>query len=291
VEVDRRSSLSALCYLNLFPMSILRCVMVAMAVPVSVVGYCDEACYGCQADAKGKILMVLAGTHFVEFLVVVVFLFIVLCKRAAPFERALRLLRRWHVCRGRRETPPAQDSWHALCRRGCKFLRILCCGLMGGSEVAAQSSANGSSASCLLEISIVLADYFDHGGNELDVTPTDLIAGLIAVAASQRQKRKRLNSSIPGTFLTSATSLATGDLEEGLTECAVDETGMIEEDEDDGFIVSPHGTKRRRVVKVRRLQLRRGDDDEAFYTTTHRSRLLPGMLYWLCSSSLSRCLT
>jgi hypothetical protein len=260
-------------------MSILRCAMAAMAVPVSVVGYCNYACFGCKAETKGKIMMVLAGTHFVEFIVVGVFLFIVLYKRAAPFARSLRLLRRWNMCQSRQESSPAQDFWYDLCRRGCTFTRILCCGLMGGNEVAALSPITASSASCLSEISIVLADYFDHGGNELDVTPTDLIAGLRAVAASQRQKRKRLNYVPPGTFLATAASLATGDLEEGFSECAPEETGIIGEEEDDAFIVSPHGTKRRRVVKVRRLQLRRGDDDEAFYTATHRSRLLPGMLH------------
>lgn len=257
-------------------MSILRCATVALALQVAVVSYCDDRCYGCKTDALGKILMVLVGTQFVEFVVVGVFLFVVLYKRAAPFQRCLRLLRRWNMYRERPETIHPQDFWHAFCRRICSLLRIVCCGMLGGREVATLSSTTASSASCLSEISVVLADYFDHGGIELDVTPTDLIAGLRVVAASQRLKRKQSKSSVRRTVLSSAASLATGDLEEGLVECTVGEAEM-EDEVDDAVIISPHGTKRRRVLMVSRLQLRRGDDDEAFFATTQRSRLMPGM--------------
>jgi hypothetical protein len=254
----------------------LRCSTVALAVPVVVVGYCNDACYGCKADAHGKILMVLAGTQFVEFVVVGVFLFIVLYKRAAPFQRFLLLLRQWNMCRDRRETISAHDFWHAFCRRSCSCLRIVCCGMLGGREVATLSSTTGSSASCLFEISMVLADYFDQGGNELDVTPTDLVAGLRVVAASQRLKRKQSVFDTCAPVLMRAASLATGDLEEGFVACSLDETEM-EDEADDAVIVSPNGTSRRKVLMVRRLQLRRGDDDETFFATTQRSRLLPGM--------------
>lgn len=274
MEVDRRSSLSLLCSLNLFPMSLLRCATVALAIPVEVVGVCNDQCYGCRDDTNRKILLALTGTHYLEFVVVVGFLVVTLYRKASPFQRCLRLLRRWNMCRRQQEQVDSKDVWHSLCRKGCSCLRIMCCGILGGSEVATLSTSANSSASCLSEISLVLADYFDHGDNKLDVTPSDLVAGLMAVAASQRLKRKQYNLSQRGnSIVAAAASLATGDLEEGLTECAVDHT------EDDGdVVISPRGTKRRRVLKVKHLQLRRDDDDEAFYEKIERVRLLPGTI-------------
>jgi sn1-specific diacylglycerol lipase len=62
--------------------------------------------------------------------------------------------------------------------------------LFGGVEVFRSTTSNESSLS---DISIILSDFFNTG-NELDITPTDILAGLSALAMEQRQQKEdRLN--------------------------------------------------------------------------------------------------
>jgi Lipase (class 3) len=89
----------------------------------------------------------------------------------------------------------SSNWWHCLCRFCCVCTSVSTCCLLGGSELfwSSKDSAttNGTDSNVLSEISTILADFFDSGNVQLDVTPTDFMVGLHVLAAQQQEQRNQ----------------------------------------------------------------------------------------------------
>jgi hypothetical protein len=79
-----------------------------------------------------------------------------------------------------RPTMTAQNQWHACCTCFCGLSSLLTCCIFGGSEAIGTGD--------FADFALVMTDYFNHN-DILDVTPSDIIAGLLMVRRLQKQEQ------------------------------------------------------------------------------------------------------
>ena len=285
---------------------------------------------GCRANTKPA-LLALAALHMLEAgvsgLVVGILFLRGACsqgrKRHKQLEQWLSL---YSVCnnvlsarRNARGNTAGDGStsgwWHNCCQFCCLMASCCTCCMFGGSEVVQNSCGCGQqqqqqkSASCLADVSLVLADFFDSTVDDddkesfLDVAPSDIFVGLRVLATEQslqmRQRVEQLEQQEAGhddergvkispdresPNLISSTSLATGfvdlnedpDLEENMKE--EEHTGSDVDSQapsEKANSGSATARRRRRRFSVQAIRLTR-DDSEAIatFSTYERNRLV-----------------
>jgi len=74
-----------------------------------------------------------------------------------------------------------EQMWADRCSSACRFLSMASCFLFGGKEIAGAEFS---------EVARALSDYFEHRG-VLDVVPSDIVAGLMALQQLQRLRVHR----------------------------------------------------------------------------------------------------
>lgn len=276
MEESRRRHLPLVCSLKFFPFSFLSLISTVLSCfLIDQITRNQLFCGNCTARTH-LALLALAYSHIFELLAIVVVALFLFCQRPCLFRWTLRAI-----------SKKKGDGWRCLCRWVFACSRCCSCCLIGGSEVLGTSKG----ASFLSEISVITGEYFDSGGNTVDVTPTDLLAGMAALAGEERLKRERKqqNTSVnkqsrvgfgvgveaplePKCAVRTST-LAIGDFENFDEEIATSES--LDSDFDD-LIVSPHGTRRRRQVMVKTIGMRRDAwNSKGYFAVAERERLLP----------------
>jgi sn1-specific diacylglycerol lipase len=242
-ETEERKALSWLCTIKLIPLSFLRVitVLLAMYTLTTVKRFCDPESYSecfiqpirdidaatdkieqlCPKSTNGMIAL-LAYIYITELSVVALVAAWVMYGNVR--KRRRKIYHWWNTtkvpfcCRRQQHRPEFHRSmatsdmatttssmswWHNLCRCCCACTSCCTCCLFGGYEVFRSSNSNDSSLS---DISMILSDFFNTGNN-LDVTPSDLLVGLTGLRLEQRDKRsekvkKLLSESEPPEDLT-----------------------------------------------------------------------------------------
>lgn len=233
VQTERRKALPCLCATKIVPLGLIRLAAVVLAFqmvgtrdfcinnqhPRNIGGGCpgrDEVADAfrtvCRRGTKTA-LFLLAVTHILEagvtLLLASTMVIRVLCahgrKRHLQFQQCLSLYNCKLLTRiqGRsngisNSNTDSGSGWHSFCQFCCLLTCLCTCCCFGGSGVAKKSCRSEQSSSCLADVSLVLADFFDSGvGDEdegfLDVTPSDILVGLSVLASEQRlQKREQI---------------------------------------------------------------------------------------------------
>lgn len=220
--MEERKELPYLCAIKLVPLTALRVATVVLAL--SSLTLVERFCQPSAAKLSGCLLLdtnngaeelnlcpfftvgtisILAYTHLVEMFTVGVVVLLLTCKGVRAKQKKFvhwLTMTKWVSNRRKRRRPVAVDTaqlsdgswWHCFCRCCCACTTCFTCCLFGGSEVVKSSSRSGVQTSSLLDISLVLADYFDTGSaGSLDVTPSDLRVGLIVLISEQRRLKEK----------------------------------------------------------------------------------------------------
>ena len=230
-QVEERQALPWLCALKLIPLSFFRVITVLLAMytltilerfcapPLVETGPCSlgngteidvnqmtlEDLQGLCPRSTTELIAILAYSHIFELSVGA---FIAVCLFYGTLHQQHKKLHHWWTMTiqswsilPRRRRPqyrrsaaisdmaPSSSSswWHGLCRCCCACMSCCTCCLFGGAEVFRSTASNESSLS---DISIILSDFFNTG-NELDITPSDVLVGLSALSMEQRQQKER----------------------------------------------------------------------------------------------------
>lgn len=186
-----RAWLRPLCYIKIVPLSLLRITTFGLGVVVAVFlkQFCTCATdsivdptenlnallaeirtFRCpDYDSMMVVLPTLIATHASEVMVATIIYFYFVFKTVRPGRWLRPLL----------GTP--EFRWEAFCCCCCTLSSVFTCCMFGGWEVRNSSFA---------DISLALAEFLDDGGN-LDVTLSDLVAGVMMVAREHKEKWDR----------------------------------------------------------------------------------------------------
>jgi hypothetical protein len=194
-QTEKRRFLKPLCYVELFPANLLRCVTFAFGciakfsvqqlctcqtTTEAIVNVSDVVVAATSCQSYAVLTNLLDGvllSQAIEICVAGGILTILFLKTARPGERATRIM---SALLGKKRGSGENKGWTFVCRFCCTCTSIFTCCLFGGARAAFAD---------LIEVSTALEVYFDSGGY-LDVTLSDIISGLILVYREQKLERE-----------------------------------------------------------------------------------------------------
>ena len=313
-ETQKRKELPCLCAVKLVPLSALRAASAVLGV--ASFQFFEDLCDPLVPDdsscpqraieicVKGtvEVLGALAWTQIGE-VGVSLFLSLTLIMRQICFHRRKRhqQIQQWlsiykcNLCQrvsssGSGGEGSGGSCWLYCCQCCCVFASCSTCCLFGGAEAVRNS---GTQQSSLADISMILTDFFNRGGDDgdfLDVAPSDILVGLSVLSSEQRlEKRERFLrlQQEESELGSSPAAKKVKDIEKG--DAPVNfktfATGSFdvhddddEEEDDSSNAVVDNGDNRRNLVRstgsIMDIQLVRDDSNEqAFFQVLERERL------------------
>lgn len=171
VQQSARAGLKPLCLIKMFPMSVVR--IFAMTLGIYTVLVLRDVCF-CGGRNKNPrevcpmyyhwhaYVYALIVSHFMEISIVFFYVIYFLTKSTPRMPSFMSKESKWQYC----------------CKCCCTVTTLLTCCLHGGRDNKAGDFA---------DIGMILADFFDGGGN-LDVVLSDIMVGLRMLAHQQRHR-------------------------------------------------------------------------------------------------------
>lgn len=180
-DTEPRKALFVLCYINLFLVNSIRilCFCFGMLSIFVLLSFCeclaeDEESYDetssnftdyCpNVGAWLAVMITLVVTHGIDFIAAGVTILYFFCKLAIPSGAFLS----------------TQSRWKRYLQFCCGLSSLLTCCVFGGAEAIRGDFG---------DFALVLANYFNNNGI-LDMTPSDVVAGLMMVQRLQRQEQQ-----------------------------------------------------------------------------------------------------
>jgi sn1-specific diacylglycerol lipase len=198
-EPEKRAALRPLCCGKLVLLTALRVLSFVLGVAsmVLIKDYCE-----CSSSAEKEVRQALVERrcpHFyrlrrvmgglvwtqgIEVIIVALIYVVFIFKIVKPRRRLQNVLSAAAAPTRISTTVSTESWWKCVCRCGCACTSIFTCCIFGGKEAVTSDFA---------AVAMALTDIMDDGGH-LDVTLSDIVAGLRMVRRVQKEKQEALES-------------------------------------------------------------------------------------------------